>query len=153
MSLIAAGGTTEPVTITNAAFFPDLDLDTFREAIRLDGTVTNERAVPALEIAMSDVNGQLAEWMQEQQAAGATALDEVAQPAWQPDGYYTRLYKRAVWSLAKANLVERYRDYDTTGTGHDRADALEPTDGDYRRDAAWAIADILGNHRTTVELI
>lgn len=153
MSLIAAGGTTETVTIANAPFFPNLDLATFRSSVRIDGTVTDDRAVQALESAMYDVNGQLAEWMQKQQAASVNALGDVVQPSWQPESYYTRLYLRAVWSLAKANLVERYRDYDTTGAGHDRADALIPTDDDYRRDAAWAIADICGEKRTTVELI
>lgn len=153
MSLIAAGGSTEDITIPNAAFFPELALADFRNAVRLDGTVVDDRAVQALETAMYDVNGQLAEWMQEHQAEGVNTLADVPNPAWQPESYYTRQYLRAVWSLAKANLVERYRDYDTTGTGHDRADALEPADADYRRDAAWAIADILGRSRTTVELI
>ena len=48
MSLIAAGGTTETITITNASFFPDLKLQNFREATRIDGTVTDSRAVHAL---------------------------------------------------------------------------------------------------------
>lgn len=153
MSLIATGGTTEPVIIANAPFFPDIDLDAFRETMRVDNTVSDERAVHALETAMSDVNGQLSTWMQNQVDAGAASIHDVQQPAWQPDGYHVRLYLRAVFSLAKANLIERYRDYDTTGTGHDKADALAPADDDYRRDAAWAIADMRGEQRTTIELI
>lgn len=153
MSLIAAGGTTETITITNASFFPDLDSQKFRESMRIDSTVTDDRAVHALETAMYDANQQLSTWMEEQQEAGVDSIDNVPQPAWQPAGYYKALYLRAVWSLAKANLVERYRDYDTTGAGHDRADALEMTDDDYRRDAAWALSDIHGRPRTTVELI
>lgn len=153
MSLIAAGGTTEPVTIPNAPFFPDLQLQEFRDSMRLDGTVPDKRAVHALEAAMYDANRSLADWMQEQLDAGVDSIDNVPQPAWQPEGFYKALYLRAVWSLAKSNLVERYRDYDSTGAGHDRADALEMTDDDYRRDAAWAISDIRGRPRTTVELI
>lgn len=153
MSLIAAGGSTETITITNASFFPDLQLQDFRESMRIDSTVTDSRAVHALESAMYEANQLLSDWMQEQQNEGVADIDNVPQPAWQPEGYYKNLYLRAVWSLAKSNLVERYRDYDTTGAGHDRAEALEMTDDDYRRDATWALSDIRGRPRTTVELI
>lgn len=153
MSLIAAGGTTETITITNASFFPDLLLKDFREAMRIDGTVTDHRAVHALEAAMYEANQLLSKWMQEQLDAGVDDIENSPQPNWQPPGYYKALYLRAVWSLAKSNLVERYRDYDSTGAGHDRAEALEMTDDDYRRDAAWALSDIRGRARTTVELI
>ncbi|MCO1344221.1 head completion/stabilization protein [Burkholderia multivorans] len=55
--------------------------------------------------------------------------------------------------LAKATLIERYRDYDTTGDGARRADELEPQSDELRRDARWAISDIVGRPRVTVELI
>lgn len=153
MALIAAGSNTDPVTITNAAFFPDLALSDFRDNMRLDSTVTDDRAVHALQIALFDVNAQLAPWMESQQAEGVATLDAVPEQSWQPEGYYTQLYLRAVWSLARANLIERYRDYDSTNDGHDNADALEMTGDDYRRDAAWAISDIKARRRITVELV
>lgn len=153
MSLIAAGGTTEQVTITNAPFFPDLKLQEFRDSMRLDGTVTDERAVHALESAMYEVNYTLSTWMQEQKAEGISSIEEIVEPEWQPSGVTVRRYLRAVWCLAKASLIERYRDYDATGTGHDQAEAMNLTSDDLRRDASWALSDIRGVHRTTVELI
>lgn len=153
MSLIAAGGTTEPITITNAAFFPDLKLQEFRDSMRLDGTVTDERAQHALEAAMFDTNRSLAEYMKAQKELGFDNLENVPDADWQPSGTNVRLYLRAVWCLAKANLIERYRDYDATGNGHDQADAMDITGDDLRRDAAWALSDIRGANRTTVELI
>ncbi|MEX0738182.1 MAG: head completion/stabilization protein [Pseudohongiella sp.] len=153
MSLIAAGGTTEPVTITNAPFFPDLQLQEFRDSMRLDGTVPDGRAVHALEAAMFDVNRSLSAFMQAQQDLAFQSLEDVPDADWQPMGTNVRLYLRAVWCLAKANLIERYRDYDSTGKGHDKAEAMDITGDDLRRDAAWAISDIRGVNRTTVELI
>ncbi len=153
MTLIASGSTSEPVTITNASFFPDLTISEFRDAMRVDSTVTDDRAVHALQAAMFNVNAQLASWMADQKEAGVNTLENVPEQDWQPAGVYMRLYLRAVWSMARANLVERYRDYDSTNDGHDRAEALENTGDDYRRDAHWAIADIKGINRTTVELI
>lgn len=153
MSLIAAGGTTEPVIITNAAFFPDLNLQEFRDSMRLDGTVTDERAKHALEAGMFDANRSLSEYMTAQQGLGFDTLEDVPDVDWQPLGTNVRLYLRAVWCLAKASLIERYRDYDATGAGHDQADAMDITGDDLRRDAAWALSDIRGANRTTVELI
>ncbi|MBK1874578.1 head completion/stabilization protein [Marinobacter sp. 1-3A] len=153
MSLIAAGGTTAPVTITNAPFFPDLSLVEFRDSMRLDGTVTDARAVHALEAAMFHVNGSLSVFMKARKEQGFETLEDVPDPDWQPLGTGVRLYLRAVWCLAKADLIERYRDYDATGSGHDQADGMDLTSDDLRRNASWALSDILGHHRTTVELI
>lgn len=153
MSLIAAGGPTEPTTITNAPFFPDISVESFRDAMRVDGTVTDERCKHSLQAAVFSANDQLSNWVQDQVSIGISEITEIPTKAWQATGYHEQLYLRAVYSLAKANLIERYRDYDTTGTGHKKADALAPADDDYRRDAAWALSDICGSHRTTVELI
>ena len=45
------------------------------------------------------------------------------------------LYELTVFSLAKANLSERYRDIDTQSLGQKKADSLLPTIDYYRRDA------------------
>ncbi|OEY67470.1 head completion/stabilization protein [Marinobacter sp. X15-166B] len=154
MSLIAAGGATENTAVVpNAPFFPDINLGEFRDAMRLDSTVTDERALHALEVAVFDVNSQLSGWSQTLIADGIANLEGVPVPPWQPSGAFSRLYLRAVWSMAKANLVERYRDYDSTNAGHGKADSMEPIADDYRRDASWAIADLTGTRRTVVELI
>lgn len=153
MSLIAAGGTTEPATIQNAPFFPDLLLQEFRDSMRLDGTVTDDRAAHALEAGMFDANRSLADFMKASQEEGFATLEDVPDVDWQPMGTRVRLYLRAVWCLAKASLIERYRDYDSTGKGHDKAEAMDITGDDLRRDASWALSDIRGVHRTTVELI
>lgn len=63
------------------------------------------------------------------------------------------LYTRAVVCTAGAELVERYRSYDTSNTGHKDADQLNPSIDELRRDARWAIRDLLGKRRSTVALI
>jgi len=64
-----------------------------------------------------------------------------------------RLYRRAVYASAQAELIERYRDVDTTHAGHVRADTLDPTIDDYRRNVRYAIRDMLGRPRADVELL
>lgn len=156
MSFVATGGATaatEPDTIDNNAFWPDLDVAEFRDGMRVDSLATPPRVVVALDAALMDVNTQLLGYQLEQQAAGYDTADEVPRRPGQRTGDLIRLYTRAVWNLAKADLIDRYRDYDATNDGHDRADALEHTANDHRRAAAWAISDIKGVRRTTVELI
>src|SRR5450830_603750 len=62
-------------------------------------------------------------------------------------------YRRAVYSAVQAELVEEYRDMDTTGKGDKNADAMEPRADTHRRNMRWALSDLLGQPRTTVELI
>ncbi len=134
-------------------FWPDIGPAAIRTAHRIDGTVTAERLREALIEAIASVNGELAAWRETQQAAGAATLADVPSEIIDTDSIHTHRYKRAVGCLAKAVLTERHPDFDATGKGERKADALDGTIDDLRRDARWAIADILGVRRTTVELI
>ncbi len=139
--------------IANDGFFPDIDVDQALAAMREDGTVTPERFRSALVEAALSVNGELATWKTAQLAAGHTSLTDV--PAPQVDGKSAHLhrYLRALYCQARAGLIERYRDYDATASGNKTAEALLQAVEDLRRDARWAVSDILGITRTTVELI
>lgn len=146
--------TTEPEeAIENHAFFPRLSLTEFRAAMRVDGVTTEDRARQALHTAMLEVNDRLAQWATQKISEGFSELCDVPERFGSPTGSNKARYKHAVWSLAKASLVERYRDYDTSRTGADKADELIPIADDYRRDAAWAIRDLQGLPRTVSELI
>lgn len=161
MSFIATGSGTEdsedpdvPATqIANEAFFPAIDLADLQAAMRLDGTVTPERLRAATVEAMASVNQDLATWRATQEATGFAALEAVPAPRIDDASVHVTRYVRAVYCLAKANLTERYRDFDTTHDGRTRATELESPIDDLRRDARWAVRDILGQRRTTVELI
>lgn len=156
MSLIAAGTGTapaDPPALPNNGFWPDVDPADCREAERLDGTVTTARLVHELQVAMADVNRQLADWQQARQNEGAATLDDVAAPGWTSPGYYALLYRRAVYTSAHAALLERYRDVSATSNGDERGEAKDLAADDYRRYARWAVAEIEGRRHTTVELI
>lgn len=151
---VAVGGTpVDQPPIQNEAFWPDIDPDAARAAMKLDGTVTPERLREALITAMGDANWQLTAWATQQQAAGYATLSDV--PAQTIDGTSLKLaqYRRAVYALAAANLIERYRSIDTSRQGIQTAGILEEPIDDLRRDAHWALNDLRGNGRTTIELI
>jgi hypothetical protein len=153
MSFIATAGTAPAAAITNDGFFPDIDPADVREKMRLDGTVTDARLRDSLINAIISVNKELDEWQAAQIAAGYATLADV--PAKKLDVISVQIhrYLRAVYAQAKANLTERYKDFDSTNSGGKKADQMESTVDDYHRDVRWAISDIMGISRNTTELI
>ena len=143
----------EETPLANDGWFPDIDLAKLRSTARLDGTVTPERLRHSAIQAVLSVNAELSLYKAAQLVLGHAKLEDV--PAPEIDGKSTKvaLYLRAVYSYTQAELVERYRDFDTTGAGDKKAEKLEIRDCELRRDVRWAISDFLGIRRTTVELI
>jgi hypothetical protein len=144
---------TDATTIGNDGWFPDIDLNELRETMRLDGTVTHERLRPATLDAMASINAELGAWQAEQRAAGHADLASV--PAQQLGGISTHVlrYRRAIYNQTRADLTEQYRAYDATKSGAQHAEDLEATIGESRRNVRWALNDLRGIPRTTIELI
>lgn len=142
-----------PVIIPNNSFWPDLDLAKFRSAMRVDGTVTQERLKQVVLTAMSEVNAELYPWRERQEVAGYNGLGDV--PAESLAGKSVRLhhYENAVWCWTRAVLNERYSDFDATASGAKRGEVLEDASGDLWRDARWAISRVQDLPHITVELI
>lgn len=148
----------QEVTVSNDGFFPDMSPQAVRDACRLDGTVTKERLLPALQDAMLSVNAELQAWADEERSRwGYATLDEV--PAPQVGGTSAKVlyYQRAVHYCLMADLAEMYRNISSTPAGSSKADRvmeeLVVQLGDHRRKQRWAISDLLGVARCTVELL
>lgn len=143
---------TEPA-INCSHFWPAIAPTDARAAMRLDGTVTPERLRGALIEAAASVSSELSSWRITRTAAGANMLSDV--PCDEIDGQSVLVHRwhRAVQCTAAAILAERYRGYDSSATGDKRADTADTIADDLRRDARWAISDIAGHRRSTIELI
>ncbi|MGL5345411.1 head completion/stabilization protein [Plesiomonas sp.] len=139
--------------ITNTPFWPDVDLEHYRQAMRNDGTVTNERLKEAALSAICETNAELALYKEQQRQRGFNNLAEI--PAATIGGFseLTYWYRRAVYCRTKANLTERYPDIDTTKSGSKRADDMLQAVDDLWRDAQWAVQRLQGRSHITVELI
>lgn len=143
VQVTAGGAPDDGEPITSTAFWPAIDPKMARQTMRLDGTVTAMRLRSALITAIAQINSDLQLWRTRQQSAGASALADVT--AEQIDGISTvvHAYVQAVYCTATAALLERMRDYDTTWEGHTRADRVDWPIDDYKRDAWYAIQQIL----------
>lgn len=147
----------EPI-ITNDGFFPDMDPAKVRDACRLDGTATTERLTSALKDAMLSINAELQPWADEQRSRwGYTTLAEVPAPQVGGESAKVLYYRRAVHYCLMADLAEMYRSISSTPAGTGKADRvmeeLVIQLGEHRRKQRWAISDLLGQARCTVELL
>ncbi len=140
-------------TIQSSHFWPAIHLEKLREVMRLDGNVTPPRLEHAAINAVAAVNQELRNWRQEREAEGYEKLADVPAEQINDESTYLQWYARAVYCFSRANLIERMRDYDTTKAGADSTDPLEQTVIALRRDARFAIRDILGVTHSTVALL
>lgn len=139
--------------IINNGFFPDIQLSEIRNAMRIDGTVTNERLKHSALDAMQTVNRDLKDFRLKAQTQGKSRLSVCDEERINDESELSYLYKRAVFCLTTANLYERYRSFDSTREGDQKADQLIDTAGDLKRDYHFAVRDILGGNRMIAELV
>lgn len=141
-----------PEIVTADGWLPDIVVADIRGAVRVS-SATDIRLRDAIRAAILSVRRDLACWRWAHEAAGATSLADV--PASQVDGQslLVRSYNRAIASLVAADLAETHFDATATDKGADRLELRAVPAEDHRRNALWAIRDILGVGRTTVDLI
>lgn len=149
----SAGAPGADATIVNDGWFPDINIGDLRESTKLDGTVTTERLRRAVIEAISTVNADLAQWQSVQIAAGHTDLASVPAPTVDGVSIQVSRYVRAVYSLTHADITEKYSGYDSTKSGGQKAENLDETVCHSRRNARWAMNDIRGIRRSTIDLI
>jgi len=143
-------------SVENDGFYPDIVLQDMRDNMRLDGTVTSPRLIQAIVAAALHVNAELRDWKLVQIAAGFASLAAVPADRVNRESILNAHYRRAVYCWAKADLIEHYRDYDSTASSMSdkkMMEALDNAPAEQRRNAHWAIADIIGRPHVTVELI
>ena len=161
MSLIAAGSipsltpsadqpADEP--IQPDVFWPPVSLSELRKVQRVDDNVTNERALFELRAAIFEVNFQLFLVQSAAIEAGSETFGEVYVSSYDLERM-THQYKLAVYSEAKARLLENYRDISSTALGAARAEDMIGRIKTCRVRVVEAVRAIQGKPRLTAELI
>lgn len=140
----------EEAEIVSSLFWPTISPQNIREEQRVDNTITPVRLRSILIEAIATTNSSMVDWRQQQ---GHGVLADIPAEKIDDVSVLVHRYRRAVGCLAKALLLERYRDFDSTGKGDKNAERLTDPIDDYRRDHLNAISDIIGQPRRIVELI
>ena len=102
--------------------------------------------------AMIDVNDQLKVWKAQQVSQGWTSAEDIGETVAGKSAIVHR-YFRAIASTVQADVAEKYRDWDNTRAGDYRGQGEDEAADDFRRNARWAVSDILGKPRNVVELL
>lgn len=150
---IATGGSPAEQLIDSDPFWPVIDCVALRTAMRLDGSVTAERLETATINAILEANTELDAYRLARQEEGHATLAAVPASQIKGESRLLHLYRRAIYCRATAELVERYRSYDATNSGEQKATEDSTNIDELRRDARHALRDLLGISRTTVELL
>ncbi|WOP14654.1 head completion/stabilization protein [Ottowia sp. SB7-C50] len=160
MSFIATARPPEPATelyVDGDGWYPALSPDDIRATCRLDGTVTPARLQHATLAAVASVQAELAAWRAARELEGCASLAAVPAPQLNGESIKCHHYRRAVYACLQADLAEAYREIDTTPSAIGKTerviDHLQARIGEHRRAMRWAISDLLGIRRTTVDLI
>lgn len=148
---IATGGADAAHPITNDGFWPDIDGQQLRAAMRLDASITDGRLEVATVNAIIEANRELSSYRAAREAEGHATLAAVPAPEIQGASQLLHLYRRIVYSTATAELVERYRSFDATNSGEQKAIEELSSSDELRRDARKALRTLLGISHTTVE--
>ena len=133
-SVVAADGT----------FWPDVDVNALRAALRLgDSVVSHERLTAAIEGAVATLMLELRAWRAAQETAGAAALATV-EPDSQINGdpMSVALWQRAVRFHAAAEISDAYADLTATDEGGQRGAERRTVADDYRRQGITAVRQL-----------
>ncbi|ECU8779165.1 capsid assembly protein, partial [Salmonella enterica] len=110
--------------VTAGAFWPEILLRDLRLASRIPGRTTTSRLKFVTTEAVAHVTDQLDDWRGIQESAGYSTLADVPARILNGESVKVYRYRRAVYSAARALLLENARDVDTTEKGDRKADAL-----------------------------
>ena len=154
MSGFIAGGI--PATafpISNSTFWPDINGQHLRAAMRITDAVTDDRLEVAVVNAMIEANRELSRYREAQQAQGFATLADVPAEQVKGESQLLHLYRRTLYCNALAELVERYSSFDATNSGEKKVTEEESSADQLRRDSRKALRTLLGISHTTVELL
>ncbi len=135
-------------------WFPEIDVNAMRSAMRLRGEVPHGRLVEAIRGGILTATIDLAQWKAAWVEQGKVSLAGVKPDDKIDDEHrLTMLFTRAVRFYAAAELADLARDSSATQDEVDRIEEESLVAPDMKRTALQAIRDILGVGRCDVELI
>jgi len=151
----SATTTTPPVDpiVQNDGWWPDIDMDDLRSSTRIDNTVTPQRLRQAVVWAVQSINNECAKWQAKQIAEGYASLADVPAPTVAGNSIKLIQYRTAIYASVQVEVLEQYRDLDTTRAGERRADAADERTPLAMRTVRNAVHDLLGRPRWIAEAL
>ena len=134
--------------VASPEFFPVVSMQAVRDFVRVDESVTDNRLAQLVKEETLDVMRLL-----EPLTAKAATLAELSKRHINGEPEMVIWYFSAIANGVGAKVCEKYRNYDSTNKGSDKAAEVSATIDEYRRNKMWALAQMQGRNQTVVELI
>lgn len=143
----------ENKVFSSETFFPDIETNPFYKQYRLPGELPEEMIDDCLVRAIAEVNTRLQAWKEARILENYASLAVV--PATFVNGKSTNLkqYPRAVYCLAKAEILKETVTVDRKEIAENAAKTSEETEDKYREFAGKAIRYIMGKRSVGVHVI
>lgn len=139
-------------SVLGNAWFPAVSIKEFEELYRITGVVGDDQRKHFLQSALNLIAIELVTLKTlNPDAEHFTDIDSEAFGENSTVNIFD--FKTAVYALAKSISNEQYRNYDSTKSGHDRADAIDETVCQYQRQSHEAVRRLLKKTRIDCELL
>lgn len=135
-------------------FWPKLSVLIFRTEYRVVDSIDNHECKQSILKALLFVTDALQPIYKDAIKHGYATFDDIPSDQFYGTTKNKQRFEIAVFSYAKAGILERFRDVDTTRlAGSDKAEKQEPSIDDLVADAMGAIRELLGDPSTYAQLI
>ena len=142
---------TKNIIVKNNGFFPELSLSQFINMMRSDGNIDKEASQGQLQTAMIYVNSSLLKLKKNNPQA--VHFDNIKCDYYGDESENFILYRTAVFYRAKADVIGKWRNFDTTKSGHNKADQMELKMCEFLAKSNEAISKLLGKSKIFIALI
>lgn len=152
MSLVAITKNESSGKVDAIAFWPVITVKELRDDYRIYTAVTNEACLKELELAYITVTDALDEYAAKKEREGITTLEALERDS--ERFRQVRLFKQAVYSLAKQKISEEYLDVDLTRkAGSDKREEVNDNTLTLNSDYNIAIRKFLDKPSSFVALV
>jgi len=144
-------GKTATTVLYGDGWYPDLAVAEFLKLYRLPAEYAESLIADHLKLACLWAAKLLAPWRDTQEAGGHGNLDAIAVHGIEKGA--TLLYKRAVFSYAKAILLQQFTSIERRDSARNDAKEAPETANQFLAAARQALADLTGRTFVTVEAL
>lgn len=139
--------------IENDGFWPDLSVSEFQKASRLPAEYLVDMLVAELTTAMIEVNTDLAKKKAQWQGAGVSRVESADTTVLPERTYQAALYKRAVYTRAKASLLTQFATVSRRESAENTGKELPERSETFLAFSQAAVRSLQGRGRITAALL
>ncbi|KNC95748.1 head completion/stabilization protein [Trabulsiella odontotermitis] len=139
------------ITVTNDGWWPDTDVADFQSQRSIPASIKTETVASALLMAIGEANAELAAYQSAQRAKGFSSAKDVTGPSAGGVNQLCAQYLKIIFARAKAELMG-----EITSAEREKANPGQQSEDTRDRllaEASFAIRNIMGHPRVTVDLI